>query len=668
MAGLGSFGRAFIILFLVAGLAAPQSWASPNNHAADSAIENNPSPGKGRIAADLKELLKSQEASGNVKVVVNLNAWGHADDITAKVTALGGQVRAGFKNVRQMVVEMPAGSVERLTEISGIEYLAPDRPVTSLASHPGVTTGASQVYPPSFDTPLSAFLIGGGLVGYDGTGVGVAVIDSGIYPDHFDLRENGRKNRVALAVDFVGSGASDDPFGHGTHIAGIIAGNGYSSFQTGQDFTGMAPGAHLVSLRVLDDHGRGRISGVIAALDFAIANRQGYNIRVVNMSLAAPPVDSFRDDPLCQAVGRAAAVGLVVTASAGNFGVDPYGNHVYGGITSPGLCPSVITVGAVATRGTNARSDDRVAVYSSRGPTRPYGVDPVTGETVRDNLAKPDLVAPGSGLVSLERPDNTLVRYFPHLHFAIRGENNRNRYMTLSGTSMSTAVVSGAVALLLQANPSLPPNLVKAILMYSAQILEDEDLFEQGAGLLNVEGAMRIARALRKDLGTRQVGQTLTQTPLPRPSSTIAGQDVAWSQGLIWGNALVDGPAAITRQQEIYTQGLIWGFGLWRVWGAGVVYSDGLYSGDHVVYGRGGRWQGVTWDYGSRMENGVLFRDDLAAGGVAWANSLMIDDFYSLSPSSLIWGRMAYDVGLIWGLDRFLYGMGLIWGFGGSML
>jgi subtilisin family serine protease len=356
----------------------------------------------------------------------------------------------------------------------------------------------------------------------------VAVIDSGVFGDHLDLRDGGRK-RVVRSVDFIKSGPADDPFGHGTHVAGIIAGDGSASAQSGEDYTGMAPGAHVVSLRVLDDMGRGRISHVIAAVDFAIANRQPYNIRIVNLSLAAPPVDSFKDDPLCQAVERAFLAGLVVATAAGNFGVNPYGRPVYGAITSPGICPAAITVGAADTLRTDARSDDRVAAYSSRGPTRSRGLNPATGQPIHDHLAKPDLLAPGSAIVSLERPQNTIVRYFPHLHAETRGDNPRARYMRLSGSSMATGVVSGAAALVLQANPALTPNLVRALLMYSAQILEGEDLFEQGAGLLNVEGAMRIAGALRLD-----ADPTVAKLPpslFPKPASRIAGETVPWSQG-----------------------------------------------------------------------------------------------------------------------------------------
>src|SRR5262249_15707112 len=159
-------------------------------------------------------------------------------------------------------------------------------------------------------------------------------------------------------VDFTGTGRLDDPFGHGTHVAGMVAGDGNASLPLGKETRGMAPGASLVNLKVLDENGRGFVSNVIAAIDYAISSSATHNSRVVNPSVAAPPIDSYVDDPLCQAVSRATAAGLVVVAAAGNYGMDANGNKVYGGIASPGISPEAVTVGAVYTLGTDVRSDD----------------------------------------------------------------------------------------------------------------------------------------------------------------------------------------------------------------------------------------------------------------------------------------------------------------------
>ena len=160
----------------------------------------------------------------------------------------------------------------------------------------------------------------------------------------------------------------------------------------------------LISLGVLDSNGKGSTSNVIAAIDWVIANKSTYNIRVINMSLGTPPKDSYKTDPLCLAARRAYNAGIVVVASAGNFGKDIYGNKLYGGINSPGIEPSVITVGAVNTYGTDNRYDDTVATFSSRGPTRGYTT--VNGVRKYDNLIKPDIVAPGNRLIAACSPSS----------------------------------------------------------------------------------------------------------------------------------------------------------------------------------------------------------------------------------------------------------------------
>ena len=245
------------------------------------------------------------------------------------------------------------------------------------------------------------------------------------------------------------------------------------------------------------------------------------------------------------------------------------------------------------------------------------------------------------------------------------------RYMVLSGTSMSTAVVSGAAALILQANPSLTPNMVKAILMYSAQMLNGADLFEQGSGSINIEGAVRLARALRRDAGSVLAGSVLASLGLPLPESTIAGETVVWSQALIWGRGLMSGAAVLTMQQEAYAQALIWGrASRLDVFGAGVDYRDGLFSDSHVVYAENNQWRDVTWNEGEALTSGLIWHRSLWAAGIVWQNQLIADDFYSLAPTSLIWGntRYGFDVALIWGPTRSVTDVALIWGRAGEGL
>src|SRR5262249_30683707 len=259
-----------------------------------------------------------------------------------------------------------------------------------------------------------------------------------------------------------GTNASDG-YGHGTHVAGIIAGNGYQSGGNGKnnpdnasnEVFGVAPNVKLVNLKVLDSNGAGQDSYVIAALQQAIALKSRFNIKVVNLSLGRRVYESYTQDPLCQAVESAWKAGLVVVVAAGNWGRDDSLNtDGYGMIAAPGNDPYALTVGATRTMGTSSTSDDRIASYSSKGPT------------LIDHVVKPDLVAPGNNIVSLRAQNSTLDK--GHTSNEVSGCNDasgQSSYFTLSGTSMATPVVSGGIALLLQQNPSLTPDQVKARLM-----------------------------------------------------------------------------------------------------------------------------------------------------------------------------------------------------------
>ena len=214
-----------------------------------------------------------------------------------------------------------------------------------------------------------------GLPKFTGAGIGIALIDSGVWTGHRSLA-----GRVVYSKDFVGDGrdypgqggrTSEDPYGHGTHIGATIAGSSPypqdATFQT--PFRGVAPGANLISLRVIGADGMGKASSVMDAIDWVIRNHKRFNIRVINLSLGGAAEESYRDDPMCKAVERAVHAGIVVVAAAGNRGKDAQGRSVHGLIESPGIDPYVITVGALNTKQTAARSDDELATYSSKGPT-----------------------------------------------------------------------------------------------------------------------------------------------------------------------------------------------------------------------------------------------------------------------------------------------------------
>jgi len=209
-----------------------------------------------------------------------------------------------------------------------------------------------------------------------------------------------------------------------------------------------------------------------------------------------PAINSSQFDPLCRAVRRLVDRGIFVVAAAGNNGKDSSGQKVYGQVHSPGNEASALTVGAVDTQGTDSRGDDTIATYSSRGPTRSFWTDEF-GVKHFDNIIKPELSAPGNKTIFAESPGNFILSQNPSLDAGVSGNDTRKQ-MILSGTSMAAPLAAGAAALLFEANPTLSPNLIKAILMYTAQQLPNYNMFEQGAGELNVDGAVRVARAAQR--------------------------------------------------------------------------------------------------------------------------------------------------------------------------
>ena len=338
--------------------------------------------------------------------------------------------------------------------------------------------------------------------GPTGAGVNVAVLDSGV-SNLTDLRNPNGSSRIVAFKDFVNNRSVPyDDAGHGTFVAGLIAGNGVSSTpldQGGQatvQYRGVAPQAGIVSLKVLDKNGNGRESDVIRAIAWTIQNRQRYNIRVLNISLGGDVTGPLETDPLAMAVEAAWKAGIVVVTAAGNEG-----SFGPGGILSPGNDPYVITVGAMNTQQTADPSDDTVCDYSSTGPT------------LYDEIAKPDMIAPGNRNISLRVLGSALDIMAPQNRIAVNSyipsapSWSPPVYFMLSGTSTSTPVVSGIAALMISADPTLTPDDVKARLMATAQPIAGGNAAQQGAGEVDVAAALASnvtidGYALSQKLGT----------------------------------------------------------------------------------------------------------------------------------------------------------------------
>jgi serine protease AprX len=398
----------------------------------------------------------------------------------------GGVLTRQYRHVRAGVYRMRASGLAQVSQNPKVRYISPNRKVSGTLDNAAAAVNVVAAWNEALD----------------GTGIGVAIIDSGIN-DVNDLANKG-VSRVVYSQDFVGSG-SHDFYGHGTHVAGILAGNGNDSICTTctRTMKGIAPNASLINLRVLDQNGSAHDSDIIAAIDQAIALAKTYNIRVINLSVGRPVFESYTQDPLCQAVEAAWQAGIVVVVAAGNDGRDnSVGEQGYGTITVPGNDPFVITVGAMKTEGTPTRTDDLIASYSSKGPS------------AIDHVVKPDIVAPGNLTVSLLADINATLptsepsSLIPNTYYDSAGDGSPSTiYYTLSGTSMAAPVVSGAVALMLQQDPSLTPDQVKARLMRTAyktfpassQATDPTtgivyssyyDIFTIGAGYLDIGAAL----------------------------------------------------------------------------------------------------------------------------------------------------------------------------------
>jgi Ice-binding-like/Subtilase family len=398
-----------------------------------------------------------------------------------------------------------------------------------------------------------------------GAGVTVAVLDSGVAPD-MDLG-----NRILASVSFAGTAAQPDPGGHGTHIAGIVAGSGLRS--AGQ-YVGMAPAANIVDVRVLDANGNGRLSSVIRGIEWVLAHRAQYNIRVINLSLGAPPAPTYRADLLSGAVEMAWKRGIVVVVASGNDG--PAG----GTVQSPGIDPYAITVGATDDQGTLSLSDDQLAWFSSWGT--PTGGQP-----------KPDLVAPGRRLVSIRVPGSTLDGLFAdHRVTATNGSS----YFRLTGTSQATGVVSGAAALMLARQPTLTPDQVKKILVATTQGYGPNGIpvlpnpLADGAGLLDAQAAY-----LSPVLGSANAGLYYADGFARSIYPLIYGQPLVWRdpkyQGIQW--------------RSLTWSSLIWDNIAWD----NIAWDN--FAWDNIA------WDNIAWD-GTSWDN--IAWDRTAWDNIAWDN------------------------------------------------
>jgi serine protease AprX len=469
-------------------------------------------PAPSRLDDELSQRLQTTPETGLIPVIVEGAAdtapgaqlSARAQRAEDRVRGSGGHVVADAALLGATVAELTPAQIRALAGDPSVGRIHFDAPVSASAVSTDQSTGGPT--PVVFQQTVGA--PDAWQAGDTGQGVTVAVLDTGI-----DDNAAAFGGRVKARVDLIDPAhpAQGDPAGHGTHVAGIVA--------AGRTFPspGIAPDASLVSVRVLDQDGHSRVSTIILGLEWVVAHKASLGIRVVVMALGAPAAAGYRDDPLASAAELAWRSGLVVVVAAGNDGPGA------GTIQTPGIDPLVLTVGASDDAGTASPADDVLPTWSSIGPTP-------------DDLAKPDLVAPGRKIVSVRVAGSTIDLQSP-TH--VEGPTT----IRFSGTSEAAGVAAGAAALLVQQRPELTPGQTKALLTHGARPLAGASAAAQGAGLLNVTRSMadRTPHVSRPHLPP---ANGLIRAVLPAIADQLAngevdGDKVLWDR-VLWDKVLWD--------------------------------------------------------------------------------------------------------------------------------
>jgi serine protease AprX len=474
---------------------------------------------------------------------------------------------------------------DRLGIVGATSAVLAGRQVVALARYGSIgRIVADSVFPVAWDGAEAASQVASASViatnapaawsqyGLSGRGVGVAVLDSGVAA-HPDLA-----GRVVASVDFVAGEARTsaiplgDAGGHGTHLAGIIAGDGAASSGA---YTGIAPRASIVSVRVIDAQGTTSLSRVLAGMQWILGNRVAYNIRVLNISFGAPAQTGYQGDLLATAAETLNFAGVLVVAAAGN------GGSAAGTIISPATDPYVLTVGAIDDHGSNSFADYTVPGWASRGPT-PF-----------DGLAKPDVVAPGTQVVSLRVPGSTLDTLLPD-NRVIAGGDQVARYFSLSGSSAAAAFAVGTAALVIERYPAITTAQLRHHLKVTARPLGGYTPFDQGAGLIDAAAAAGRAPSalLPPNLPVSDAFAQLAMAHLkgqPFPwidlgfNGGVDSKGQRWTD-VNWKNVVWDGITWQNLNWEAFSwQGITW---------QGVTWQGITWQG---VTWQGLTWQGLTW-------------------------------------------------------------------------
>jgi serine protease AprX len=497
--------------------------------------------------------LASTHPNRQVEVIIQLRRGAGPSAGDALVSSAGGTAIRHLPIINGLGARMTAAQAERMSTDPAVQALSLNAPIKGQGNvhrlrHRHNATGgrahhrhgaggrhnrAAPTTAGGIDTsklstsyPLSIRADKAWASGYTGKGVGVAVVDTGIAGKLADFqvsRSDSTSRVIASAVVNPGATKAGDSFGHGTHIAGLIAGNGTNRAAADPlsgKYVGVAPDANLIDVKVADENGEATVLDVIDGLQFAVDHKSDYNIRVVNLSLKSTSAESYRTDPLDAAAEATWNSGIVVVAAAGNMGADSDSVSF-----APANDPYVITVGAVDDQGNKGSGNDLMSSWSSRGASQ-------------DGYVKPDVLAPGAHLVSTIPPGSAYTQLCPSCV-------TDGAYFKVGGTSMAAALVSGEVADALQANPSWSPNQVKAqvvnrsrpIKNWSAQLVDGSGTVQNNGDADVIGGEASLDKVLNTPITTVANAGLASNNLIDPATGQIDYSRASWSRAS-WSDAI----------------------------------------------------------------------------------------------------------------------------------
>ena len=496
---------------------------------------------------------EATRAMGEMVSVIVRETPGSGDAPERLVRSLGGEVDAHIRIINGFVARVPEGVIRVIEEAPQVHSISYNGKI-QLLNHDGF----SQIGDPGsmINTINTVKAQDYWKKGITGRGVDIALIDSGVVPVEGLTAPGKVINGPDLSFESQAENLRHlDTFGHGTHLAGIIAGrDGFDRGGPDHFFAGIAPGARLLNVKVANAQGAADVSQVLAAIDWVVQHRydNGMDVRVLNLSFGTDGVQDYLLDPLTYAAEVAWHKGIVVVVAAGN---QQFGNSA---LNNPAYDPYVIAVGANDTKGTYGVSDDTIPAWSAMG----------------NGLRNPDVVAPGKSVVSLRAPGSQIDLTYPVGRVT-------DRLFRGSGTSQAAAVVSGAAALVLQQRPSATPDQVKALLMNTATALPAADPRAQGRGMINLKDAFSAPTP------------TTVQT-FPRSTGTGSLEAARGSVHIVDPNG-----AELNGEQDIF--GAVWDGNSWsgNSW-SGNSWSGGTWNGNSWS---GNSWSGNSWSGNSWSGN-----------------------------------------------------------------